>query len=183
MIPRVENASRCDILAASTPTFGSSDPRTIVACILSAALRLASLLEFAFASSVGAVCYGRSMRLCWDRLRTLALAEVEATLDELPLVLRERARQLPVTFARRPSRALQADGFAADTLGMFVGPEFAEEGAVPMPPQIILFLVNLWEFAAADEEVFSDEVHTTYLHELGHYLGLDERELTERGLE
>jgi predicted Zn-dependent protease with MMP-like domain len=123
------------------------------------------------------------MRPCWDKLRKLALAEVEATLDELPVALRERARQLPVTFERRPNRALQADGFAPDTLGMFVGPEFAEEGHVPMPPQIILFLLNLWEFADADEEIFCEEVHTTYLHELGHYLGLNEDEITERGLE
>jgi len=123
------------------------------------------------------------MRPCWDKLRKLALAEVEATLDELPVALRERARALPVTFERRPNRALQADGFAPDTLGMFVGPEFAEEGHSPMPPQIILFLLNLWEFADADEEIFGEEVHTTYLHELGHYLGLNEDELTERGLE
>jgi predicted Zn-dependent protease with MMP-like domain len=52
-----------------------------------------------------------------------------------------------------------------------------------MPPQIILFLLNLWEFSDADEEIFGEEVHTTYLHELGHYLGLNEDELTERGLE
>jgi len=123
------------------------------------------------------------MRPCWDKLRRLALTEVEATLEELPVALRERARVLPVTFERRPNRALQADGFAPDTLGMFVGPEFAEEGHSPMPPQIILFLLNLWEFADADEGIFCKEVHTTYLHELGHYLGLNEGELTERGLE
>ena len=123
------------------------------------------------------------MRPCWDKLKKRALAEVEATLDELPVELRERARQLPVTFERRPNRALQADGFAADTLGMFVGPEFTEQGQTPMPPQIILFLLNLWEFAYGDDEIFGEEVHTTYLHELGHYLGLSEEELTERGLE
>jgi predicted Zn-dependent protease with MMP-like domain len=123
------------------------------------------------------------VRPCWDKLRKLALAEVEATLDELPMALRQRARALPVTFERRPNRALQADGFAPDTLGMFVGPEFAEEGHSPMPPQIILFLLNLWEFADADEEIFCEEVHTTYMHELGHYLGLNEDEITERGLE
>ena len=39
------------------------------------------------------------------------------------------------------------------------------------------------DFAEEDEEFFCDEVHTTYLHELGHYLGLDEDELTERGLD
>jgi len=123
------------------------------------------------------------MQPCWNKLRKLALAEIEATLAELPAPLRARARQLPVTFERRPNRALQADGFAPDTLGMFVGPEFAEEGHSALPPQIILFLLNLWEFAEGDEALFCEEVHTTYLHELGHYLGLNEDELTERGLE
>ena len=120
---------------------------------------------------------------CLEKLRRLALAEVEATLEALPAALRERARRLPVTFERRPNRALQAEGFAADTLGMFAGAEFTEEDTVPMPPQIILFLLNLWEFAEADEEIYREEVHTTYLHELGHYLGLNEDDLTERGLE
>ncbi len=35
-----------------------------------------------------------------------------------------------------------------------------------MPPQILLFLGNLWEFTEADP-VFAEEVHITYLHELG----------------
>jgi len=119
----------------------------------------------------------------WKKLETLALAEVEATLAALPAPLREQAQKLPVTFERRPNHALQADGIEPDTLGLFVGPEFAEEEAVPMPPQIILFLENLWDFAEGDEEMFRDEIHTTCLHELGHYLGLDEDGLTERGLD
>lgn len=116
-------------------------------------------------------------------MRQLALAEVEATVAALPGPLRERAAKLPVTFERFPNAGLQADGIEADTLGLFTGAEFAEEGDVPLPPQIILFLENLWDFAEGDGEIFRDEVHTTYLHELGHYLGLDEDELTERGLE
>jgi predicted Zn-dependent protease with MMP-like domain len=119
----------------------------------------------------------------WKKMQALALAEVEATLAALPKPLRERAEKLPVTFERQPNAGLQADGIEADTLGLFTGPEFADEGNVPMPPQIILFLENIWDFAEGDEEVFRDEVHTTFLHELGHYLGLDEDELTERGLE
>ena len=119
----------------------------------------------------------------WKKLNELALAEVEATLAALPKPLRERTEKLPVTFEPQPNAGLQADGIEADTLGLFTGPEFADEGNVPMPPQIILFLENLWDFAEGDDEIFRGEVHTTFLHELGHYLGLDEDELTERGLE
>ena len=123
------------------------------------------------------------MRTDWNKLRALALAEVEATVAALPGPLRERAAKLPVTFERFPNAGLQADGIEADTLGLFTGAEFAEEGNVTLLPQIILFLENLWDFAEGDGKIFRDEVHTTYLHELGHYLGLDEDELTERGLD
>jgi len=119
----------------------------------------------------------------WKKLQSLALAEVEATLAELPAPLCEKAKQLPVTFERVPNAGLVADGIEADSLGLFTGAEFTEEGHAPLPPQIILFLENLWDYAEGDEEIYLDEVHTTYLHELGHYLGLDEDDLFERGLE
>jgi len=119
----------------------------------------------------------------WKKLHTLALAEVEATLAGLPAPLREQAQKLPVTFEPRPNREFVADGIEPDTLGLFVGPDFAHEDAVPMPPQIILFLENIWDMVEADEDCFREEIHTTLLHELGHYLGLDENDLTERGLE
>jgi predicted Zn-dependent protease with MMP-like domain len=121
--------------------------------------------------------------MSWKKLCAVAVAEVEATLEALPKPLRERAEKLPVTFERRPNTGLQADGIEPDTLGLFTGPEFANEENVPLPPQIILFLENLWEYAEAREEIFREEVRTTLLHELGHYLGLDEDELTQRGLE
>ena len=125
------------------------------------------------------------MRLDWEKLHALAREEVEATLAALPAPLRERAQALPVTFERRPNAAHRRDGIEPDTLGLFVGPEFAceENTTLPLPPQIILFLQNLWDLADAEEESFREEVRTTYLHELGHYLGLDEDDLFDRGLE
>ena len=123
------------------------------------------------------------VNLNWKKLCAVASAEVEATVSALPKPLRVRAGGLPVTFERRPNADLQADGIEPDTLGLFTGPEFVAEESVPMPPQIILFLENLWDLADSKEKAFRDEVRTTLLHELGHYLGLDEDELTKRGLE
>ncbi len=119
----------------------------------------------------------------WEKLCDVALAEVAMTLEALPEPLRARAEKLPVIFERHPNAELQADGIEADTLGLFAGAEFVEENEVPMPPQIVLFLENIWGVAETNEQHFREEVRTTFLHELGHYLGLDEDELTHRGLE
>jgi predicted Zn-dependent protease with MMP-like domain len=123
------------------------------------------------------------VNLNWEKLCALASAEVEKTLLALPKPLRARAEKLPVTLERQPNADLQADGIEADTLGLFTGPEFAEEEHVSLPPQIILFLENIWEFAESDEKIFRAEVRTTFLHELGHYFGLDEDGLAERNLD
>ena len=119
----------------------------------------------------------------WIRLQAIAQAEVESTLAALPAPLRLQAAPLPVSYEARPSKDLMGEGEDADLLGLFVGPALAEPDESPLPPQIILFLENLWEFAEEDNEIFREEIRTTYLHELGHYLGLDEIDLENRGLE
>ncbi len=121
----------------------------------------------------------------WNRLLQLAQEEVRATLRRLPRGLRPHAERLPVSYEPRPNEAILADGWEPDLLGLFVGPSYGEEhhSLADVPPQILLFLENLWDFAEGDEAVYREEVRTTYLHELGHYLGLDELDLEERGLD
>jgi|ERR1044071_7333359 predicted Zn-dependent protease with MMP-like domain len=120
----------------------------------------------------------------WSSLLAVARAEVTRTLQSLPAALRDGARHLPVTFERRPARDLTGEGIESDTLGLFVGEPLAEVGATatPLPAQIILFLENIRDATENDPEWYREEVRTTYLHELGHFLGLDEIDLDERGL-
>ena len=113
----------------------------------------------------------------------MAQAEVKATIESLPAPLRRQAAPLPVSYEARPAADLLGDGYEPDLLGLFIGPPLAQPDDSPLPPQIILFLESLWELAEGNEEFYRDEVRTTYLHELGHYLGLDEIDLEERGLE
>lgn len=121
----------------------------------------------------------------WSHWQRIAAEEVESILQGLPGPLQERARELPVTYEPFPHQDLESEGIAADTLGLFVGEAYADQGATasPLPAQIILFLENLADFVGDNEEAFRDEVRTTYLHELGHYLGLDEEDLADRGLD
>lgn len=103
----------------------------------------------------------------------------------LPAPLRARALELPVTCEPAPGRALIEDGLEPDILGLYVGDAFSESalGGDGTPAQILLFLENLWDYAGGDSATFREEVRVTYLHELGHYLGLDEDDLTARELD
>jgi len=137
-------------------------------------------MKVALARSARQSC---AVNLNWKKVRAIALVEVQATVESLPGPLRVRVEKLPVILERQPNAELQADGIEADTLGLFTGAEFVEANEVPLQPQIILFLGNIWDFAETNERLFREEVRTTFLHELGHYLGLDEDGLVERGLE
>ena len=120
----------------------------------------------------------------WSHLLEMAESEVNRTMQSLPSALRDKVRQVPVSCERRPDEALQKDGIEPDTLGLFVGEPYGDIGTTPepLPAQIILFLENIRDAVESDEAGYREEVRATLLHELGHYLGLDETDLEERGL-
>jgi predicted Zn-dependent protease with MMP-like domain len=115
----------------------------------------------------------------------IADAEACAVLAALPAELRSRLNALTVTLDPYPTPdEEQLDGDEEELLGLFVGSCFGEEmeSVDPMPPVIRLFVENLRDEAEDDPVRFRQEVRTTLLHEIGHYLGLDEDELAQRGL-
>ena len=119
-------------------------------------------------------------------LERMAKREVEALRLQLPREMARRAADVPVVMLPRPTKAMvRDDGVDPDLLGLFVGPNCAEgaESGDPLPPEILLFLENIWDYAEGDEDIFREEVRVTYVHELGHYIGLEEGELEDRGLE
>lgn len=115
-----------------------------------------------------------------SRLERLASGIIRQIMRRLPADLKEAAEHCQIEIAWGAD--LEAD---SELLGYFEGrslldpaPESAED-----LPRIMLFLDHLWEFADRSVPAFENEVATTLLHELGHYLGLDEEEIAERGLE
>ena len=119
-------------------------------------------------------------------LERKAKQEVRALIGDLPDEMATQAQSVPVVMLARPSREMiREDGLDPDLLGLFVGPSRSDgfENGDPLPPEILLFLENLWDYAEGDEDVFREEVRVTYYHELGHYLGLEEGDLEDRGIE
>jgi predicted Zn-dependent protease with MMP-like domain len=120
-----------------------------------------------------------------SRLTEIAATTVGATQRRLPADLRPLARAVPVHYQAGPDASVLAEGFEPDLLGLFTGNPHGTEYShdQPAPPQILLYIGNLWDLAEEDVEIFREEVRLTYLHELGHYLGWDEDDLAARGLD
>ena len=119
----------------------------------------------------------------WQRMLSLADGEVKAVLAGLPDEVRDKAGDLIVLLEPWPSDELVEDGIEPDLLGLFSGDSYPDgPSSESLPPQVHLFLENLWDYCEEDEKRFREEVRVTYLHELGHYLGLDEDDLLLRDL-
>ncbi|HEX4138798.1 MAG TPA: metallopeptidase family protein [Candidatus Methylacidiphilales bacterium] len=99
---------------------------------------------------------------------------VERTMAELPPEIAAESRQVPVLFEEEC-----VDD--PEILGHYGNFEPGEVSDANGP--IILYLGAIEAFCAEEGEDFAEEVRITYLHELGHHLGLDEGDLEERGLE
>lgn len=122
------------------------------------------------------------MKLDRAHLYALAQVEVDLVMRLLPKHLRKAAKSVAIQLEDFPR---PDSGLEEDLLGVFLGNSLAElEGtqASAEPSEIILFIDNLWDYAEHDDEVFLEEVRITLLHELGHFLGLNEIDLDDRGL-
>jgi predicted Zn-dependent protease with MMP-like domain len=115
----------------------------------------------------------------------MADKEVRDVCRALPPDLRACIANLPITLDPQPTKDEEIEeGDDEALLGLFVGPSYAEAASDddPLPSAIRLFIENIRDEAEDDPARFRQEVRTTLLHELGHFLGLDEDELDKRGL-
>ena len=117
-------------------------------------------------------------------LAARAEAVVREVVASLPDDLRAFADEVPVFYAADIARHWLRDGVEPDSLGLFSGPSRADpdDFECPEAPAITLFLRNLRDYCAEEGLSFEEEVRVTYLHEFGHYLGLEEDDMDARGL-
>ena len=122
-----------------------------------------------------------------SNIQTLRRTAARVTRDivrRLPAKLRAALAAVAVVLQDRPDRRQLDAGIAGDWLGVFEGPSLRDsEDPTPLPPQITLFLENIEAEARASGQTYAAEVRRTFLHELGHYLGLDEDDLALRDMD
>jgi len=114
---------------------------------------------------------------------------VEDALAELPEAVRRYLANVAITVEDLPS---EEDLLACDPplspsiLGLFRGPPYGRSDGVDpwthLPSSIVLFQRNLERFARSRADLI-EQIGITLIHEVGHFLGMDEDELYARGLD
>lgn len=111
---------------------------------------------------------------------------VEDTLERLPPIARNALGNVAIIVEDYPDAWIVEEDVADPrVLGLFDGPDRAMEHSVEAviegPARISLFRWNIERTCASVEEA-EEQVAITVLHEVGHYLGLDEEALHFMGL-
>ena len=111
---------------------------------------------------------------------------VEQTLERLPPVARRALGNVAIFVEDYPESWVVDDDVAdPPILGLCDGPDQATENSVHAvvegPARIYLYRWNIERSCASDDEAI-EQVEITVLHEVGHYLGLDEEALHFIGL-
>ena len=114
---------------------------------------------------------------------------VEAALSSLPESVRRYLSNVAITVEELPS---DEDLLASDPplspaiLGLFRGAPYGQKASMDpwshFPSAIVLFQRNLERFARSRVDLI-EQIGVTLIHEVGHFLGLDEDELYDRGLD
>lgn len=115
---------------------------------------------------------------------TFERAAAEA-IDNLPRSIREYVEHVPVLIEDFPSEELIREASVSpQILGIFTGVPSTEAYVTEQPAdvaRVILFKRNL-EKVCRDRAELVEQIQITVKHEIGHYLGLDERDLERLGL-
>ena len=114
-----------------------------------------------------------------DRIHFTHLVDEE--LGRIPKWFKDRIENVAVIVEDHPSAEVQ-QGFNGILLGLFRGvPRTQQTVFWPAPPsQIYLYQKNIEAISKNDDEVAS-QIQKTLRHEIGHYFGLSEQDLKNRG--
>lgn len=106
---------------------------------------------------------------------------VREAVDALPAPIREKFENVEFLVAESPNRRQSGLG---ELYGLYEGTPFPERGPdyqMAMPDRITIFKRSIERDCRTRAEMIRC-IQDTVVHEVGHYLGLDDDELDARGL-
>lgn len=111
---------------------------------------------------------------------------VQNAIDRIPEEIREHLLNVTITVQKRPSRDMLAElGMTPDDppLGLYVGASLLERSVLepPLYPDTIFIFQEPLEQMCETREALEWEIEITVVHEVAHFLGIDEEQLAELG--
>jgi predicted Zn-dependent protease with MMP-like domain len=113
---------------------------------------------------------------------------VERAIAKIPAEIRSRMNNLAISIEARPDRGLleEMEIPPGETLfGVYTGIPLPERSAVepPLYPDTILIFKEPLETYCETVEELEMEIEITVVHEVAHYLGIDDEALSDLGYE
>jgi len=111
---------------------------------------------------------------------------VQHAIDRIPEEIREHLANVTITVKKRPSREMLAElGMREDDppLGLYEGASLLERSVLepPLYPDTIFIFQEPLEQMCETREELEREIEITVVHEVAHFLGMDEERLAELG--
>ncbi len=118
------------------------------------------------------------MRITRKEFETLVIS----TIEEIPKLFRDKMENIDLVIEKFPSNQLLSQmGLQSpyDLLGLYQGVPFNQRGFYygnVLPDKITLFQIPI-ESGCKNKKEIKERIKEVIIHELGHYLGLDEDDL------
>jgi len=111
---------------------------------------------------------------------------VRRAIDRIPDEIREHLKNVVITVRKRPSREMLDElGMTADDplLGLYQGASLMERSvfAPPLYPDTIFIFQEPLEQMCDTLEELEQEIEITVVHEIAHFLGIEDDRLAELG--
>jgi predicted Zn-dependent protease with MMP-like domain len=111
---------------------------------------------------------------------------VQHAIERIPEEIREHLANVTITVQKRPSREMLAElGMTPDDppLGLYEGASLMERSVLdpPLYPDTIYIFQEPLEQMCGTREELEREIEITVVHEVAHFLGMDEERLAELG--
>lgn len=111
---------------------------------------------------------------------------VRRAIQRIPEEIREHLENVVITVRKRPSREMLEDlGMTPDDppLGLYQGSSLLDRSffAPPLYPDTIFIFQEPLEQLCDSLEELEEEIEVTVVHEVAHFLGMDEDRLAELG--
>ena len=113
---------------------------------------------------------------------------VRRAIKRIPREIRDQLENVVITVRKRPSKDMLDElGVTADKapLGLYQGASLMERSvfAPPLYPDTIFIFQEPLEQMCGTLEELEEEIEITVVHEIAHFLGIDDERLAELGYE